>query len=220
MTRIVDLLVFDCDGVLVDTEVVGSTQLSAYLNELGLEVSPAECIRKFSGLSAPAIREKIRQDGAITPSTFAEDIRSRTINALAKGTRPCPGVAAFLDRSVIRRCVASSGSMEKITQSLDLSGLAGFFGENLFNAAQVENGKPAPDLFLLAAEKMGVTPECTIVVEDSVAGVQSAVSAGMTAVGFCGGSHCLENHGKTLRDFGALYVINDMRQLNAIVRKN
>ena len=110
-------------------------------------------------------------------------------------------------------CVASSSTPDQISRKLDLTGLLPRFGDNLFSATMVARGKPAPDLFLFAAREMGAAPERCLVVEDSPAGIAAALAAGMTAIGFCGGSHCGPDHGVRLEACGAAAVIADMRGL-------
>lgn len=124
-----------------------------------------------------------------------------------------PGIHALLDRISAPVCVASSSRPERLAHTLGLTGLHHRFAPNVFSASQVANGKPAPDLFLFAAARMGAAPARCFVVEDSVAGVQAGVAAGMTVLGFCGGGHCPPEHGRALRAAGARAVFAHMDAL-------
>lgn len=216
------LVIFDCDGVLVDSEVVGCRVLSHYLDACGIKASIEQCAARYAGRSAHGIRELVEADSGIRlPDTFVSDVRRNTLQELSKGVIAIPGIKECLDeiRTDYRVCVASSGLHVKIRQSLDLSGLTDYFGTYLFSTSDVENGKPAPDLFQHAAKNMGVPPELAIVIEDSEAGVRGAVAAGMVAVGFIGGSHVQTGHEDVLHQAGAARVINDMRALPEIIRR-
>ncbi len=208
-----DLIIFDCDGVLVDSEIVGCRVLADYLCTLDLAITPSDCSAKFIGLSALSIREAVEDMGCRTPDDFVDHIRAETLSALSYGVEACPGVEAFLTDDLTSRCVASSGMPEKISQSLRLSGLDAYFGSDVFSASQVRNSKPAPDLFIYASERMAVDPSRAVVVDDSVAGVKAGVAAGMAVVGYCGGSHCAPNHGARLVEHGAAATIQDMTEL-------
>ena len=127
------------------------------------------------------------------------------------------GVADAIAAIDLPKCVASSGVPEKIRHGLECAGLYELLSPHIFSAVQVARGKPAPDLFLYAAKEMGAAPERCLVIEDSVPGVTGAVAAGMTVLGFHGGSHCLPGHGEKLRDAGAALLFDDMRQLPDLI---
>ncbi|MBT6109349.1 MAG: HAD-IA family hydrolase [Rhodospirillales bacterium] len=208
------LIIFDCDGVLVDTEMIGCMVLSQRLGEAGIHVTTEECLDQFIGRSAESIR-KLAEDlsGIGLPDTFVTDIRERTLAELSHGVAPTPGTHEILSMLTQPVCVASSGTHTKIRQSLTLSGLLPFFEPHLFSGTQVDNGKPAPDLFLYAAQQMRASPSTTIVVEDSCAGVEAAVAAGMIALGYTGGNHIRTGHAEMLHETGATAVISHMREL-------
>jgi len=212
----VKLVVFDCDGVLVDSEMIASRELAAYLAEQGVRLTPQEARLRFTGCSLATVHEKIEtEDGIALPATFEEDLRTRDRAAFDRELKAIPGVHALLEKLSLPKCVASSGSPEKIDHSLKLTGLEGFFGNNIFSARMVARGKPAPDLFLFAAEKMGVAPRDALVIEDSPVGIEAARAAGMTAVGFTGGSHCGPNYGERLKAAGASTVCATMEEVAA-----
>jgi len=129
------------------------------------------------------------------------------------------GIHDVLDVVTQAVCVASSGSHQRMRVSLGSTGLYDRLAPNIFSASQVKNGKPAPDLFLFAANEMGVRPERCVVIEDSLAGIAGARAAGMTVFGFCGGSHCGDGHAETLRQAGADLTFADMHQLPDLVRR-
>jgi HAD superfamily hydrolase (TIGR01509 family) len=129
------------------------------------------------------------------------------------------GVAEALDSLRLPVCVASSSLPEQIRRKLELTGLLARFGEDLFSATMVARGKPAPDLFLYAAHQLAAAPDRCLVIEDSPLGIQAAIAAGMTAIGFCGGSHCGLEHGDRLLERGATLIIADMRELSTAMAK-
>jgi HAD superfamily hydrolase (TIGR01509 family) len=171
-----DLIIFDCDGVLVDSE-------------FGFALSPDEALRLFLGRSTAAIEQHYRDLGRPVPATFLTRLKSRVLETFVDTLQPIGGVASVV--SHLRRpfCVASSSDIDRVSLSLNVTGLARYFGDRLYTAQMVRHGKPAPDLFLHAAEKMNAQPARTLVIEDSVSGVQAAKAAGMTVWGFVGGSH-------------------------------
>jgi HAD superfamily hydrolase (TIGR01509 family) len=210
----IDLIIFDCDGVLVDSEVVGNRVYAEYLTALGYPHSAQECNAKYLGMSDVHVMELFEGSGRSLPDTFRRDINHMIGHELSKSLEPIQGVETILKSIDIPYCVASSGTATKIQNSLTKTGLIKYFDGNLFSFEQVDNGKPAPDLFLFAANQMGVEPARTLVIEDSKAGVMAGVSAGMTVVGFTGGSHILTGHAESLLNLGAHHILSDMRKLN------
>ncbi|TCS64796.1 HAD family hydrolase [Varunaivibrio sulfuroxidans] len=216
----IDLVIFDCDGVLVDSELIASHVLSAYLKTLGLTISPAQCRARFTGISLPAVQAHIqREDAVALPPDFEQEVRRRDLLAFERDLKAMPGIGKALKKCPFAKCVASSGSSEKIRHSLTLTHLIDYFDGHLFSAGQVAHGKPAPDLFLFAAETMAADPTHTVVIEDSLAGVQAGVGAGMRVLGFIGGGHIAPGHDARLRDAGALDVFADMTRLNALLAR-
>ena len=202
------LIIFDCDGVLVDSEMIASRELAAYLTDLGRPTTGEECRASFTGLSIKTVGEKVRAWGLAIPDDFEASLRARDFAAFDRDLKIIPGVVSALDaldRLGLRYCVASSGAPEKIRHSLTITRLLERFDGHVFSAAQVANGKPAPDLFLLAAATMGVAPDDCLVIEDSPAGVAGALAAGMRVLGFTGGSHCGPNHAEILKQADAVF---------------
>lgn len=213
------LVIFDCDGVLVDSEMIASRVLAAAVGELGHPLSPEDCRARFTGKSIASVFAELSTDIDL-PADFADTLRRRDRDAFAAELTAVAGVADALDALAAARvpvCVASSGRSEKIRHSLTITGLIGRFDGHLFSAEQVANGKPAPDLFLFAAAEMGALPADCVVIEDSTAGIRAARAAGMRVLGFAGASHCGPGYAERLRDAGAVAVFDDMTALPALL---
>lgn len=213
-----ELIIFDCDGVLIDSEVVACRADAECLAQVGVTLSVEEIIHRYLGISAAEMCADIETRHRIRlPPDFGETMRQRVAAAFETELLPISGVAEVLPALPMRRCVASSSSPERLRHSLALTGLLHWFEPHVFSATQVVRGKPAPDLFLFAAASMRASPEECVVIEDSVPGVQAAVSACMRPIGFIGGSHCRPGHADRLRAAGAAAVIDDMRGLPAVL---
>lgn len=216
------LVIFDCDGVLVDSEVIASNELAAYLSELGRPTTGEDCREAFTGLSIRTVGEKVRAEwGVDLPADFVAQLRARDAQAFERDLKAIPGVAevlSVLDKAAIAKCVASSGTPEKIRHSLTITGLIERFDGDLFSATAVAHGKPAPDLFEHAARTMGTEPKDCIVIEDSPAGVQGAKAAGMRVLGFVGGGHCGPGYADKLSAADA--VFDDMAALPRLIGLN
>lgn len=205
------LLIFDCDGTLVDSELIALEVLSEMMGEQGVPMDVAACMHAFMGRhNADIVSEIERLIGRPLPPGEGARMRERMLARMERELKPVEGVTAVLATIEGPRCVASSSDPARIAHSLELTGLTSFFGDHIFSAAQVTNGKPAPDLFLLAAETMGFAPQHCIVIEDSVAGVEAGVRAGMAVIGFAGGSHAATGHGAMLEAAGATIVVTSM----------
>ena len=199
-----DLTIFDCDGVLVDSEIVSFEVEAEALAELGAAVTARDLLGRFVGTNSAAMFATIaRENGIRLPPDFAERTTARCLAAFDERLRPVAGIAELLAGLAGPRCVASSSDPPRIRHCLALAGILHHFEPHIFSATQVKHGKPAPDLFLFAAESMGAAPARCLAIEDSVAGVTAARAAGMTVLGFTGGSHCLDGHADKLRAAGA-----------------
>ncbi|MBV9251432.1 MAG: HAD family hydrolase [Acetobacteraceae bacterium] len=219
MTQI-ELVVFDCDGVLVDSEEIACKACAASLHAAGFPVSADEIMARYVGISDAAMLADLEQRyGRAMPPGFAAALHERTLAAFDRELNAVPGVEAALAAINCRSCVASSSAPDRIRRSLSKAVLLHWLEPHIFSATQVEHGKPAPDLFLFAADKMGVLVDRTVVIEDSEAGVQAAIAAGMRAFGFTGGSHCGLGHAARLRHHGAFATFRDMRDLPALLQK-
>ncbi|MFE2838020.1 HAD family hydrolase [Streptomyces mirabilis] len=184
-----DLVIFDNDGVLVDSEPISNTILAAYLTELGHPTSYEESIRDYMGSAMHRIHELVQErSGQRLPEDFDDVFHGRVFAAFERELQPVPGAVQLLEKLAadeVPYCVASSGSHERIRVGHRKTGLDRWFDEGrVFSSQDVGRGKPAPDLFLHAAERMGVAPERCVVVEDSPLGVRAANAAGMDVYGF------------------------------------
>jgi HAD superfamily hydrolase (TIGR01509 family) len=198
------LIIFDCDGVLVDSELLSCRCLCEALAGCGIEVGLEETLDLFLGRSLDAVLEHYQGLGRSIPRQFPAELKVKVQETFRSALCPIDGVGPVLEGLKIPHCVASSSTLDRVSLSLSLTGLAGHFGDRLYTAQMVDRGKPAPDLFLYAARRMQADPARTLVIEDSVSGVRAAKAAGMTVWGFVGGSHYRARDGRaSLRDAGA-----------------
>jgi HAD superfamily hydrolase (TIGR01509 family) len=212
------LLIFDCDGVLVDSEALSCRIDAEFLTGLGVPYTADEIARQFVGVSLKDMIARIETDrGCKLPEDFGERLNRTLFARFETDLKPIAGIREAILALPFRRCVASSSTPERIAFSLRVTGLADLF-DHIFSSTEVARGKPAPDLFLHAAARMGAPPEECLVIEDSMAGVQAAVAAGMRVIGFTGGEHCGPEHSGKLRDAGAANVIERMADLAEAVR--
>lgn len=193
-----DLVIFDCDGVLIDSELISCRCLIETLRGYGIEATLEEVFAAFLGRSTRSIAEHYRAAGLNIPDDFPAELRTRVRQAFAAELRPIENIETVLRRLAAVYCVASSSDLDRVEFSLALTGLSDLFSGRIFTAQMVANGKPAPDLFLYAAARMNAAPARTLVIEDSVSGVQAAKAAGMTVWGFTGGSHYASRDGQAL----------------------
>jgi HAD superfamily hydrolase (TIGR01509 family) len=210
------LVIFDCDGVLVDSEPVVNRAHAELLNACGYRITTEQLVERFCGFSDPEMLAIIEREwGRALPPSYLGQVYDIVERSFEQSLTAMPGIFEALDALHSPLCVASSSAPRQLRQKLELSGLLTRFGENLFTASMVARGKPAPDLFLHAARSMAAMPDHCVVVEDSPAGIDAAVAAGMAAIGFCGGSHCRSGHAARLRARGAALAIAEMRELPA-----
>lgn len=214
------LLIFDCDGVLVDSEILHAeieTELGRDL--LGIDRDPRTHARLFTGRGLKSLFAAWEGEcGHPLPPDIEEEMARRKSHAFTTRLAATPFVAEALDAlSAFPRCVASGTPVETLTIALRATGLYDHFAPHLFSSAMVARGKPAPDVFLYAAAGMDAHPADCIVIEDSEHGVRAALAADMDVIGFVGGSHCGERHADTLR--GAAHIIRDMRELPGAIAR-
>lgn len=189
MIKPIELVIFDCDGVLVDSERVAVRVDAVVLAKLGWKLTKSEIVDRFMGRTTESMRKEIETHlRRSLPHGWEEEVEARYREALLAELTPVDGIVEALDAIAgLPACIASSGSHDKMRLTLGLTGLFSRFEGRIFSATEVERGKPAPDLFLHAAERMGVAPDRCVVVEDSQYGVQAARAAGMRAFGYAGG---------------------------------
>lgn len=185
-----DLVIFDCDGVLIDSEIISARMLINELARLGVQIDLDYVARNFLGRSYPTVMAQIRREfGLNLAPEFEVQYRESLLEEFRRSLKVMPGVPEVLDELSVPFCVATSSSPRRADMSLALTGLRDRVGDRLFTASQVKHGKPAPDLFLFAASAMGAAPHRTLVIEDSRTGLRAALSAGMQVWHFTGGSH-------------------------------
>ena len=219
-TSRVALVIFDCDGVLIDSEILAARVHAAAFAALGHDISVEDLLHRFTGVPDAEMYVTLEQEwGCTLPANYDATAKEGVTAAYQRELQAIDGVhaaVAALDRPI---CVASSSSPTKLRFGLTLVGLYDRFAPNIFSASQVRRGKPAPDIFLFAAEQMRTDPADCLVIEDSVAGVKAARAAGMPVLGFTGASHCLADHGDRLIAEGAYTIIRRMSELPGAIDK-
>jgi HAD superfamily hydrolase (TIGR01509 family) len=213
-------IIFDFDGVLLESEFEGNRELAELLTNLGHEHSVEDTLRHYVGLAGKdfiaAIEARI---GAELPPEFHEHMRQKSAEALRDGIAAVVGAVEFVQSlpPKLPKAVASSSSTRWIRGHLKHLGLTGAFGDHIYSGREhVERGKPAPDLYLHAAAEIGVPIEQAVIIEDSPVGVTGAVASGARVIGLAAGSHCLDGHDEMLRDLGVreiAYSFDDVRRL-------
>jgi beta-phosphoglucomutase-like phosphatase (HAD superfamily) len=209
-----DLVIFDCDGVLVDSEIIANGVMAACLNEAGVMLNVEQTMAFGVGKSAAAVAAAVKMEFGVTlPANFFEDMGARIIAAYPGKLRPMDGIPELLAALKLKRCVASNSPIARVQQALTTTGLLPHFEPHIYTAAMVARSKPAPDLFLHAAQQCGARPERCLVIEDSLSGVAAAQAAGIPIIGFVGGSHCRPGHANAMRDAGCVAVFSRMREV-------
>ncbi|MGB0904702.1 MAG: HAD family hydrolase [Mangrovicoccus sp.] len=186
----IQCVIFDCDGVLIDSEVISAAMLIEELQIYGVVISMEYVAQNFLGRSYPVVLKTIRQDfGIDLPEHFEADYRRRLLQNFERDLRIMPGARELIDQLAVPYGLATSSSPPRLARSLEIVGLTRHFENRCTTSSEVENGKPAPDIFLLAASKMNIAPEHCLVIEDSVNGIKAGLAAGMQVFHFTGGSH-------------------------------
>ena len=214
------LVIFDCDGVLVDSEPISFAVLRDMLAGVGVSLSESRAYRQFLGKSMASITRMIADEFSISLSEeHIETMRMQLFARFQAELQPIAGTVDMLSQFSGPRCVASSSQMERIRLSLTKTGLIDFFEPAIFSASMVRRGKPEPDLFLHAAETMGFAPEHCVVIEDSPAGIQAAHSAGMRVFAFTGGSHAaVSNLREIVSGLKPTLIFDDMKDLPELLK--
>ena len=211
------LTIFDCDGVLIDSEIIACRVHAAELTRHGIAMTAEQVMDRFLGFSQKRMHEVMEAEAGLSlPDSFAATYAVALRAAFEADLEAMPGIVEALDMLGTPACVASSSSHERLRLTLGLTGLYDRFAPNVFSSSDVANGKPAPDLFLHAAGRMGAAPADCLVVEDSVSGVTAAVAAGMMPIGFIGGRHCRPGHAEKLTAAGAARIVADIREIPRI----
>jgi HAD superfamily hydrolase (TIGR01509 family) len=209
------LVIFDCDGVLVDSEPISHRIFAGMVSELGLAISAEQVWDRFLGKSmAQSLALVSEQLGRALPAEFAELYQARVRAAFVSELRPIPGIEAALAAIDLPYCVASSGTHEKMQVSLAVTGLLPKFRGRIFSVADVAHAKPAPDVYLHAAATLGVPAQACAVIEDSPTGVQAGVAAGMRVYGYAA-----HTPAQRLTDAGAYRTFSDMSDLSILLQR-
>ncbi len=216
-----DLILFDCDGVLVDSEIIAATVESKLLGDAGFVISPEEICIRFAGMDWKSILLAVEKESDLPLSATLIDSSEKILDAkLARDVQIIDGVTDALDKMTHQRCICSNSSTVRLDLMLTKVGLKPYFGPHVFSAKDLgpDRVKPKPDIFLHGAARFNVNPEKCLVIEDSVHGVHAARAAGMRVVGFTGASHTYPAHADRLTEAGAETVISRMRDLPDVVK--
>lgn len=204
-------IIFDCDGVLIDSEIIANRIEVEVKTELGFPITLEEQLKKFVGLgmSHPVMQAELRR----LPTNYWQMVDDRVKVAYTNELKAIDGVVEFIEQLSLPKCVASSSEPEWLTFKLEHTKLIRYFPNAIFSGGMVSKSKPAPDLFLLALEKMGWESSSCLVIEDSVVGVEAGKAAGLTVCGFTGGAHIYPGHAEKLVKAGADHMISDFKQI-------
>lgn len=214
------LLIFDFDGVVADSEVVANAVLAAAVSELGVPTTLEDSYARYMGKRFPDVLAAVEADiGRPLPARFAQDFQARTLEALRRELTPVAGARDYIEAFAhLPKCIASSSSPDRIEACLEVLDLTSVFGSRVYSASQVARGKPHPDIFLHAADRMEASPSRSIVIEDSASGVAAGVAAGMTVIGLLAASHIQEGHADRLHAAGAHHIARTFHDAEAITR--
>jgi HAD superfamily hydrolase (TIGR01509 family) len=215
-----DLIIFDCDGVLVDSEIIAAEVESRLLTEAGYPIGIEEMGERFAGMTWQNILLQVEREASIPISASLIDKSEALLDLrLKQDVQAIAGVEAAVTRIALKRCICSNSSSTRLDMMLGKVGLKPLFAPGIYSAKDLgaDRVKPKPDIFLHGAKQMGVSPARTVVVEDSVHGVHAARAAGMRVIGFTGASHTYPSHADKLTDAGAETVISRMIDLPGVV---
>lgn len=215
-----DLVIFDCDGTLVDSEYLAAQIESEQLNKAGFNITPEEFAERFAGLTTKEILFEVEREANIPlQASLLETTQNELNSRLPKEVEAIWGAHEALDKIDVPMCVCSNSPQSRLEAMLIKTRLNSFFGDFIYSSRNIEDGKPkpAPDVFLYAIDKHDAEADYTIVVEDSEAGVKGAKAAGARVIGFTGGRHTFPGHADKLMDAGAETVINRMSDLPAMI---
>ena len=215
MISSLDLIIFDCDGVIADSEVLSTRASAMALAEFGLDLTEQQVADLLIGQTFETGLARIRQQYHIElPDTFAERKMQLTEAAFRRELAPVQGFVPFLDALTLPYCVASNSSHERLRFTFEAMSLTHYFADRTYSADDVVQGKPAPDLFLYAASQNATPPQHCLVIDDSPSGVRAAVAAGMPVIGFTGGSHATPALDEQLREAGATWIMADYESVS------
>jgi HAD superfamily hydrolase (TIGR01509 family) len=203
-------IIYDFDGVIADSEVLANLVLAEAVSSLGLPTTLEDSITRYMGKRWGEVVAAVEAGtGQRLPEAFLAELKRATLARFREALQPVPGVMEFITRyPAPPRCIASSSSVERLEVCIDVLALRHHFPDAVFSADLVPHGKPHPDIFLYAADRIGVAPEDCLVIEDSPNGVRAGVAAGMCVVGLCAGGHVRAGHAERLREAGAEHIFD------------
>ncbi len=217
LTNPIQCVIFDCDGVLVDSEILASQAALRMLEPYGFSMSPKAYSHRFAGKVEEDSLSVIKNEYNIElPDDFLSKMRLEIEHSLDHELQAIQGAREVIETIPVQKAVVSNSRSVRVVSSLKVAGLSDLFGKHLFAAEMVANPKPAPDVYLFAAETLGVNPSACLVIEDSQSGVKAAHSAGMQVIGFLGASHIPDGHADTLKANGAFTAVDDMKVLGQL----
>ncbi|GGC67413.1 HAD family hydrolase [Chelatococcus reniformis] len=214
-------LIFDFDGVVADSETLANAVLAEFVSALGPPTTLDDALSRYCGRRSVDVMAAIETDvGKPLPPDFAERLKLATLDRFRDDLQEVRGASAFIRKfGGVPRCIASSSSADRLALCLSLLGLEAEFAGTVFSADQVARGKPYPDIFLLAARRLGVDPRACLVIEDSAGGIRAATAAGMTAIGLCAASHIRDGHAARLQEAGAVHMASSWAEVEVIAAR-
>ena len=221
MILTIKLVIFDFDGVLVDSEYISAQVTTHHLEKYGIKTTLEQTLKRFVGMHDETRRKHLAEDiGSENVGNFIKETKEFSLMAYQKLLLPLTNVEDILSNLTLPFCIASNSQKKSLTQKLAITNLKRFFkNSSLYVGSMVKNPKPAPDIYLYASEKQNVSPAECLVVEDSVHGIKAAVSAGMNVIGYYGASHCYKGYEDLLLKAGAKTVFNDIAYLPHIITR-
>lgn len=214
----IELIIFDFDGVVVDSEHLSSAVHAETLQQVGVPLSPEDIDGQYTGLDFTSMMDKLVQDyGRDKAERFAATIEANYADKMRAELRLMPHMLSFLQATKLAFCIASNSKIPRLINNQQTTNIADIFNGKTYSADTVKHPKPSPDLFLHAAQQMGFAPAVCLVIEDGAHGIKAANAAGMRSIGFTGGSHCKNGHTERLTNAGALHVFDNMSKLANII---
>lgn len=217
-----EAIIFDFDGVIADSEALANLVLAEHVTALGIPTTLDDALSRYMGKRWQEFLAAVETEleGPL-PETFSDDLKAATLARFTSDLQEVEGAAEFIGQlGDLRRCIASSSSLDRLQLCLDVLGLRSAFGDAVFSADMVSRGKPHPDIFLFAAERLGVPPSKCLVIEDSPSGVRAGIAAGMLVLGLCAGSHIRAGHAERLIEAGATHVARTWSEVNSFVHND
>lgn len=214
----IKLIIFDFDGVVVDSEHLSSAIHAETLQQVGVPLTPADIDNRYTGLDFTTMMDEIgREYGTEKAARFVDIIEANYCQKMRDELQLMPHILSFLQATNLAFCIASNSKMSRLLNNQQATKIDKIFSNITYSAEMVARPKPAPDLFLYAAEQMGYAPKHCLVIEDGVHGIKAAQDAGMNSLGFVGGSHCTAEQRQKLSAAGAMHIFDDMSGLPAVI---